>query len=723
MGNKFSKGDTFADGETVSAARLNNLVDLATPTVNFITDQTASPAPVAGDKYFVYNAAAGGLRQLDHSLVSSTILASATAPATTKQVSQVAHGFAVGDIIGYDKVNGKYSKVKATYLEETFATGVVATATDRITLSSGAVGAMTNGDRIFFTSSSALPAALVSSKFYYVSKSSATEIQVYTETGLVNLVDFTDQGTGTHTIHYGLNWANDVGVVSVLTDANTFTVSFSGEITTLSGLTAGQVYYLSQTSAGATVTVPPTAEGHLTIPVYVATSATSAIIGIGATFPSPYSIREGDIAPQAVTRSKLSSTLQQTIDRNVGAERQMILSASTDASGYHNSLSTSAGLVVDLTASVTPMVVAFANGFDDVNGYNYVEKITSNQTFTVPANREANFLYIDRNTSTGALTYLSTANPPEYGFAKSVYRDRGLMPKLSSNGGNADYVVDASSAVQPAWKAFDKVNATFWQSTATASEWLRVHFGGARVINAVTIYIDSSAATAPSTFSLQGSNDGTAWTPITSFGPQAWTPPQAITFQATNTTAYTWYRLLFATANGGGHYSIMHVDFHEAIDHYYVIPESTMYSYSGTWTKVNRVFVGECKSGATTISSVTNYAIRGQYASDIFDLTPSTDFNKSHNIGTPATTLHTRQRFSVAFPWTGLSLLDPTVGGGLGVTMGQSDRDPKGDRNVASLFCGAFTTVGSLAHPARYSDDGSGALTFGQAQVFVRRAF
>lgn len=83
--------------------------------------------------------------------------------------------------------------------------------------------------------------------------------------------------------------AEVVGIVSKVADANTFTLLTSGKITGLSGLTAGNVYFLSASSSGALTATHPTAP-NVSKPLLVADSTTSGyfsnmrgIIGAGTT--------------------------------------------------------------------------------------------------------------------------------------------------------------------------------------------------------------------------------------------------------------------------------------------------------------------------------------------------------------------------------------------------------------------------------------------------------
>lgn len=72
--------------------------------------------------------------------------------------------------------------------------------------------------------------------------------------------------------------AEVLGVVSVVTDANTFTLLHVGEVTGLSALTAGTTYYLSAATAGAITATEPTTSGHVSKPVFVAVSTTAGVV-------------------------------------------------------------------------------------------------------------------------------------------------------------------------------------------------------------------------------------------------------------------------------------------------------------------------------------------------------------------------------------------------------------------------------------------------------------
>ena len=68
--------------------------------------------------------------------------------------------------------------------------------------------------------------------------------------------------------------AEVVGIVQAVTDSNNFVLLYGGYIDTLSGLTAGTVYFLSGTAGALTATEPSTV-GQISKPLLVATSTTA----------------------------------------------------------------------------------------------------------------------------------------------------------------------------------------------------------------------------------------------------------------------------------------------------------------------------------------------------------------------------------------------------------------------------------------------------------------
>lgn len=72
--------------------------------------------------------------------------------------------------------------------------------------------------------------------------------------------------------------AEVVGIVSAVADANNFTVTTSGYVTGLSGLTANTLYYLDPSTSGALTATEPSTTGQISKPVFMADTTTSGYL-------------------------------------------------------------------------------------------------------------------------------------------------------------------------------------------------------------------------------------------------------------------------------------------------------------------------------------------------------------------------------------------------------------------------------------------------------------
>lgn len=130
--------------------------------------------------------------------------------------------------------------------------------------------------------------------------------------------------------------------------------------------------------------------------------------------------------------------------------RQTVLAGSVDANGLANFLAIGTGLAVNLLATATPLVAAFAAGFGATGEVDYIGQITADVSaaWSALAASTTNYLYIDRNTSTGALTYGSTTLAPAYQYGGSPSTGNGQhtfrIDEMKMYAGNGS----AASAVQ-----------------------------------------------------------------------------------------------------------------------------------------------------------------------------------------------------------------------------------------------------------------------------------
>ena len=84
--------------------------------------------------------------------------------------------------------------------------------------------------------------------------------------------------------------------------------------------------------------------------------------------------------------------------------RQCVLSGSVDGSGNYNYMTQYSGLTITLKGSATPLVLAFAAGYSNNKGaVDFVGAIQSDTQLALPASSTC-YVYVDRDSATGALT-------------------------------------------------------------------------------------------------------------------------------------------------------------------------------------------------------------------------------------------------------------------------------------------------------------------------------
>ena len=155
--------------------------------------------------------------------------------------------------------------------------------------------------------------------------------------------------------------------------------------------------------------------------------------------------------------------------------RQCVLNCSVASTGLPNYMTGVASTAISFqNCDTTPLVIAFAAGFDTSGAVDYVSVVSTN-TSSVWSGLSTNgtyYLWVDRNTSTGALTYGKTA--------------ASLRPT---------YVNGGSAATTPDTQHTFFINAmTMWAGNgSTASQVQRVFLGevvvAANVISSITPYM------------------------------------------------------------------------------------------------------------------------------------------------------------------------------------------------------------------------------------------
>ena len=182
---------------------------------------------------------------------------------------------------------------------------------------------------------------------------------------------------------------------------------------------------------------------------------------------------------------------------------------------------------------------------------------------SVTAAATAGFVYSD--TPAGTYTWGTLAarvkerENPDFTANSTLHTDYSSTYGWTTNSGwavSADSQHDNSEANYGAWKAFDKLNNTFWHSnhssgvTSSTPATLTIQYPSSQVIKSynITSRDDDNNTRFPSVWKLQG-YDGSSWVDVGSEQTvTTWTPGATKRFDVSdNTTAYTKYQLRITT--------------------------------------------------------------------------------------------------------------------------------------------------------------------------------
>ena len=175
--------------------------------------------------------------------------------------------------------------------------------------------------------------------------------------------------------------------------------------------------------------------------------------------------------------------------------RQTVLAAALSSAGYANAITTGSGLRPGLSATTTPIVMAFANGYDEAGAVDYCERIAADASDILGADLPtSNTSYIYR---TMGSAWGSTLVPPQYGIAF----DRTKNVLLNFEG------ADASTSI------IDDFGNTWTAINNAQLDTAQSKFGGSSLL-------------------LDGTNDGIQCTEITNLGDGSWTVDGWVRFNA-----------------------------------------------------------------------------------------------------------------------------------------------------------------------------------------------
>lgn len=98
--------------------------------------------------------------------------------------------------------------------------------------------------------------------------------------------------------------------------------------------------------------------------------------------------------------------------------RQTVIAGALDANGYANFFSIGAGLAINLAATTTPLIMAFAGGYNSGGSVDRLSLLSADVASFVSALQATNTNYITAAyVNEASVTWGSTLNPPQYGYA------------------------------------------------------------------------------------------------------------------------------------------------------------------------------------------------------------------------------------------------------------------------------------------------------------------
>jgi hypothetical protein len=322
----------------------------------------------------------------------------------------------------------------------------------------------------------------------------------------------------------------------------------------------------------------------------------------------------------------------------VGRRQTVLSGAVAAATGLANFMSAGSGLTVDLAATTTPVAIAFAAGHGSSGPVDYVGYVSADDAscWSGLTASTTNYLYVDRNSSTGALTYGQSLYWPMYQAFAPSYHAR----PASKDGTPFKVYGDANGAVTLAFNEDEGTNYgstnTFGAAVGAADVGYDFGAGVTKQVLAFTIRNYGTAGNNTSSVKVEWSSDGAAWTTIqTSALSTTASAVQTITVAAY--TAARYFRLLCNAGPAAGIWYVPEVQFWwlPSDTHWFDTAAMTMKSYNGTtWDTKQRVFMGEAVTDATSVTSCTTYALNGDYDSGYFYVdTSATQYTKTHNLG------------------------------------------------------------------------------------------
>ena len=196
---------------------------------------------------------------------------------------------------------------------------------------------------------------------------------------------------------------------------------------------------------------------------------------------------------------------------------------------------------------------------------------------------ETAYLYyrlVVTNTSQGSTVRIGEMGLSSYASFKGVnwYEEEYLVPVMSSNSQDG-YIITSSSEYNSghaAYYVFDRNISTVWASSSTTvAQWIQIQLPEAKYCNLVQITTrnDSYWNQIPTSFDVQGSNNGSDWTTLVSETNVNWTgqgQTKSFDISSINQTSYTYYRLYMTTSQvnyfGISEFTLINRTYHDTLE-------------------------------------------------------------------------------------------------------------------------------------------------------------
>lgn len=312
--------------------------------------------------------------------------------------------------------------------------------------------------------------------------------------------------------------AEVVGMVSRIIDSATFDMTLSGEVSGLTGLTAGEAYFLSPSSAGGFTVTEPTTIGQVSVPIGVASSTTTMYV-----MPKRGSVVGGTNARTEISLSNNASTNTQLVTAYDAGEMTgwVVITGTTSyrfyvavqfsknaaGSDYNVSYQTSgetppAGFSIQYSANYITVTLPNVAGFSSAK---------LNYALNAPAVGATFPLAVDASVITAGTVAAARLPVVVPGTSAGVVAAAGLPGNTTGSAIAAGYVGEEKRAT------FGLTNAnasTVWKQmasiTLTPGVWL-MSASGTLYRNGATLTDDQDVAVSTTSASGAGATPGLDW--------------------------------------------------------------------------------------------------------------------------------------------------------------------------------------------------------------------